>query len=111
MRVDFEGLFNQPLLDLGQHENEAFGGVLSPKGEVGAEREGVNAVFLENAEDYYQRYQGFQYWQGLCRDAGERIGLKDPKVVVEVGCGFGNATLPMLDLYPDAQVVCDRHQP
>jgi hypothetical protein len=81
-------MFREPLLDLGQHGDAAFAGVLSPKGEIGAAREGVNAVFLENAEDYYQRYQGFNYWYGLCREAGERIGLKDPSLIVEWGAGL-----------------------
>ncbi|MGO4170881.1 class I SAM-dependent methyltransferase [Bosea sp. TAF32] len=105
MAFDTGRIFREPLLDLGQHENAAFAGVLSPRSEVGAAREGVNAVFLENAEDYYQRYQGFNYWHGLCREAGERIGLKDPNLIVEVGCGFGNATLPMLDLHQSTRLV------
>ena len=39
-----QGLFNQPLLDLGEHENTAFAGVLSPRDEIGAVRQGVNSV-------------------------------------------------------------------
>lgn len=105
MAFDSRNLFNQRLLDLGEHEDAAFKGVLSPQSEVGAKREGVNSVFLEDAEDYYKRYQGFNYWRGLCDEAGQKIGLKDPDVIVEVGCGFGNATLPMLDLYPSSRIV------
>lgn len=100
-----EDLFMQPLLDLGRHEASQFAGVLCPRGEVGAERLGVNAVFLENAEDYYKKYQGFDYWRMLIAETVRRIGIEAPSVVVEYGCGFGNATLPVLDLFPSARVV------
>jgi SAM-dependent methyltransferase len=100
-----EALFAQPLLDLGPHESKRFAGVLSPRGEVGAKRDGVNAVFLDNAEEYYKKYQGFDYWRGLIADTTRRIGVTDPRTIIEYGCGFGNATLPMLDLFPAARVV------
>jgi hypothetical protein len=44
--------FHEPLVDLGDCEAAAFRGVLTPQKEVGQERKGVNAVFLENAEAY-----------------------------------------------------------
>ena len=97
--------FNQPLLDLGVHERSDFAGVLSPSGEIGKPRKGVNSLFLENAEAYYTKYQGFDYWRMLLLDAVKRVGANDPKVIVEYGCGFGNATLPVLDIFPNAKVV------
>lgn len=106
-----QSLFNQPLLDLGEHENTAFAGVLSPRDEIGAVRQGVNSVFLENAEDYYARYQGFSYWRGLLEDILSKIEVTSPDVIVEYGCGFGNATLPMLDLFPQARVLASDISP
>jgi hypothetical protein len=59
----FSTYFNEALLDLGVVEKKEFAGVLSPASEIGRKREGVNAVFLEHAEDYYKKYQGFDYWR------------------------------------------------
>src|SRR6478735_8880783 len=105
MSFDASALFNQPLLDLGQHEDRAFAGVLAPRDEVGAVREGVNDTFLKDAEAYYARYQGFDYWRMLCTTASKKIGLSKPEIIVEFGCGFGNATLPMLELFGESRIV------
>jgi SAM-dependent methyltransferase len=98
-------LFKFPLVDLGDVEAEEFRGVVSPAPEVGTVREGIDAQFLGDAEAYYAKYQGFDYWRGLIREMTNRIGLEDPSEIVEFGCGFGNSTLPLLDLFPKAKVV------
>jgi SAM-dependent methyltransferase len=103
--------FNEPLVDLGDCEAEAFRGVLTPKAEVGQKRQGVNAVFLENAEAYYKKYQGFAYWRMLLVQALSRIKVDDAKVIVEYGCGFGNATLPMLDVLPNSKIIASDISP
>lgn len=105
MPADFQSMFVHPLLDLGEAEDPAFRGVLSPRPEVGAKREGVNDAFLGQAEDYYKKYQGFDYWRSLIAAAARRVGANDPRLIVEFGCGFGNSTLPMLDLFPHATIV------
>jgi SAM-dependent methyltransferase len=98
-------LFSAPLMDLAEVENPAFAGVLTPAPEIGAERLGVDSVFLEGAEDYYRNYAGFAYWGGLVRMAMDRAGAPDPSVIVEFGSGFGNATIPMLEMFPAVQVA------
>ena len=107
----YKSMFDQPLVDLGIHEAAAFRGVLTPQGEVGQQRKGVNAVFLENAETYYQKYQGFAYWRKLLLQALARTGVNDARTIVEFGCGFGNATLPMLDIFPNSKVVASDISP
>jgi SAM-dependent methyltransferase len=97
-------LLQQPLVDLAI-EREEFTGVLTPADEVGAPREGVDHVFLDDAEEYYRKYQSFDYWRSLIRQATERAGITDADAIVEFGCGFGNSTLPLLDLFPRAHVV------
>lgn len=97
--------FKHPLIDLGERENAGFAGVMSPAPEVGARREGVDHVFLEGAEEYYRRYQGFDFWKFLIQRACNDLGLSPPGLIVEFGCGFGNATLPALDLFPQAKVI------
>lgn len=101
----FEPNFTQPLYDLGRCEAATFSGVLSPAGEIGAVRLGVNSVFLENAEDYYKKYQGFDYWRKMLSAALEQSNVRKAGLIVEYGCGFGNATLPMLDLLPTSQII------
>lgn len=49
-------IFDQRLVDLGDCEDEAFDGALTPEGEIWHHRRGVNATFLENAEAYYKKY-------------------------------------------------------
>jgi SAM-dependent methyltransferase len=105
MPADFQSMFVHPLSDLGEAEDPAFRGVLSPQPEVGSKREGVNDAFLGKAEDYYKKYQGFDYWRSLIAAAARRVGVDDPRLIVEFGCGFGNSTLPMLDLFPNAKIV------
>jgi len=97
-------LMQQPLVDLAIERAE-FAGVLTPSGEVGAAREGVDHVFLDDAEAYYRKYQSFEYWRSLLAQATQRAGITDADAIVEFGCGFGNSTLPLLDLFPRARVV------
>ncbi len=104
-------LFDQPLLDLGEHEKPDFAGVVSPRDEVGTTRHGVNAVFLEDAEAYYAKYQGFNYWRDMLDLVLAELKLPAPEVIVEYGCGFGNATLPMLDLFPAARLLASDISP
>ena len=97
-------LIQQPLVDLAI-ERQEFAGVLTPADEAGAPRRGVDHVFLENAEDYYRKYQSFDYWRSLIQQATQRAGITDADAIVEFGCGFGNSTLALLDLFPRARVV------
>jgi ubiquinone/menaquinone biosynthesis C-methylase UbiE len=100
-----EGIFKVRLVDLGQAEKRAFRGVLTPVPELGEKREGIDAVFLDNAEDYYKKYQGFDYWKSLIEQACSKIGLTDVTTIVEFGCGFGNSTLPLLEIFPAAHII------
>jgi ubiquinone/menaquinone biosynthesis C-methylase UbiE len=103
--------FSGPLTDLGEVEDINFKGVLTPQGEVGKKREGVNAAFLEDAEDYYLKHQGFEYWKMLFAAAFKKIGLEDAPLVIEYGCGFGNSTLPLLDLLPTSAIIASDISP
>lgn len=98
-------LFTAPLVDLGEHEDPQFARVLTPAPEVGAEKSGASATFLENAEAYYEKHQGFIYWKSKLQEALELAGVASAETIVEYGCGFGNSTLPILELFPQARVV------
>ncbi|CAG4889260.1 class I SAM-dependent methyltransferase [Paraburkholderia gardini] len=98
-------LFTSPLVDLGDHEDQRFAKVLTPAPEVGAKREGVSATFLENAEEYYKKHEFFDYWREALKNALLLAGVKDASTIVEYGCGFGNSTLPLLDIFPNAKII------
>jgi predicted O-methyltransferase YrrM len=100
-----EEIFKVRLVDLGRVEKPDFCGILSPEPEIGAKREGIDAVFLDKAEDYYEKYQGFDYWKMLIGQACTKIDVTDATTIVEFGCGFGNSTLPLLDIFPRAHVI------
>ena len=102
---EWHPLFKVPLIDLGEVENARFTGVVSPAPEIGIRREGVDSQFLGNAEAYYAKFQSFDYWRALIQQMTARTGLAEPSTIVEFGCGFGNSTLPMLDLFPRAKVI------
>ena len=102
---DLSALFLHPLIDLGTVEDQAFKRVLTPEPEVGQPKLGVDEVFLGQAESYYEKFQSFDYWRSLISTAVKRLGLPEPEIVVEFGCGFGNSTLPVLDLFPRSKVV------
>jgi ubiquinone/menaquinone biosynthesis C-methylase UbiE len=97
--------FTSPLIDLGEHESPRFAGVFAPQPEVGARRPGASATFLENAEAYYERHQGFDYWKKVFEHALRSVGVTKADLIVEYGCGFGNGTLPLLELFHDARIV------
>jgi ubiquinone/menaquinone biosynthesis C-methylase UbiE len=103
--------FRDRLIDLGEVEDPAFAGILSPEPEVGQERLGVNAEFLEDAEAYYVKHQGFDYWKALFAGAFQRLGITSAPLTVEYGCGFGNSTLPLLDLLPETRIIASDISP
>ncbi len=98
-------LFKVPVCDLGAVEDPRFEGIAIPEPEINLPREGVNDVFLANAEEYYRKFQGFDHSRALIRRAVEVAQIENPKRIVEFGAGFGNATLPLVDLFPDCHVV------
>src|SRR4051812_46163470 len=100
-----EMLFKVPVKELSEVDGPEFEGIIIPEPEIGVEKKGVDHVFLEDAEEYYKKYQGFDYWSALIRTASSKVGIRDASVIVEFGSGFGNSTLPLLDLFPNAHVV------
>jgi SAM-dependent methyltransferase len=104
-RIDLGSIFATEVVDLGSALDPDFAGIVTPRPELSTSKQGVDAVFLENAEEYYVKYQAFDYWKMLIEQASQKISLVNPKVIVEFGCGFGNSTLPLLDLFPDADIV------
>lgn len=97
--------FGQPLVDLGLAEHSNFLGILSPRDEAGSLRQGVNHTFLDDAEEYYRKFAGFDYWASKIGIACESIGLTAPRVAIEFGAGFGNASIPFLKHFGSCRLI------
>lgn len=104
-RAEAARFFEPPLVDLGIVENPAFRGVLSPAPEVGVARLGVSDTFLKDAEKYFEQHEGFGYWKKCFSKAFAHIKVPDAGLMVEFGCGFGNATIPLLELLPNYKII------
>lgn len=96
--------FSHQLVDLSQ-ESEKYKAVYSPQPEIGAPRMGVTAEFLQHAESYFQKYQSYDYIFGLIKRELEAFALHPSGIAVDLGCGFGNTIIPVLEHYPDLNVI------
>ena len=101
-------LFDRPLVDLGADGDVALESIFSP----GYSEELVGRFMTE----YYESIDGArsqakkldltEYYRGLLGEALEATTLESEcPVVLEIGCGFGSATFPLLELLPESQVV------
>ncbi len=91
--------FTDQLIDLGMAEDRAFAGVLTPKAEIGQKREGVNAAFLEDAEDHYVKHQDFDYWKTLFAGAFRKMGLRMPHSSSSMDADSGTEHFPCSSFY------------
>jgi SAM-dependent methyltransferase len=81
-------------------------GILVPEPELSRSRIGVTEQFLENAENYHERYHNTGYFKSLIEKALSRIGRLDQDItIVDVGSGSGNTVLPLLDLFPGSTII------
>ena len=104
-------LFCRPLYNLGANGNDALNDIYSP----GYSKELIERFMTE----YYESVDGARsqaakmdmtsYYHGLMVEALEVADSKpdDPlrPDILEIGCGFGSATFPLLQLMPQARLV------
>lgn len=106
--MPFEGLkTTEKLRDLGE-VNSAWAGIYSPCYSDATVARYIQRQFLEDANVYLERYQATGYWRGLLSAAQQFYSLKrgpTPPRIFDLGSGGGNTVLPLLELYPEAQVV------
>lgn len=66
---------------------------------------GVSAEFLEHAESYFQKYQSYDYIFSLIKREVDAFALTPSGIAVDLGCGFGNTVIPILEHFPNLQVI------
>lgn len=104
---ELQALFASPLVDGASAFADArFAGIQVPATEVGKPRVGITEAFLGNAEAYHQRFTNTAYFRLLIDNALAQLQYQDaaPRVL-DLGSGSGNSVFPMLDRFPQAEVV------
>jgi len=88
---------------------ESYGDIFAPAG-AELQHSGVTEQFLEDAEDYHEKYFNVDLWSHYLHSAMELLpsGTRPPTTVLDVGTGSGNTIFPVLRTFPHAEVVaCD----
>jgi len=68
----------------------------------------IHSLFREKAKEYVRSYQKTHHFEGLLRDAFERAGFRrfdEPLRIVDLCSGAGNSVLPLLAMFPGAEVI------
>lgn len=102
--------FRRPLTDLASMGDARFSGIVSPVYDAEEVKRYMSDYYgsLDGAESQDSKFNLNDYYRGLLAEAFERSGGVDAasvRGVLEVGCGFGSATLPLLEMLPNANVV------
>ncbi|MBI2213543.1 MAG: class I SAM-dependent methyltransferase [Acidobacteria bacterium] len=107
-RMLFDGLeLTTGVADLGDAD-PAWAGIYSPRYSDATVARYIHGQFLEDAGVYLARYQATPYWMSLLTEAQQHFSLVEregPLRILDLGSGGGNTVVPLLDLYPDAELV------
>jgi ubiquinone/menaquinone biosynthesis C-methylase UbiE len=101
--------YTRPLTDLGASGDANLQGIFSPGYDAATVGQYVQAQFLQEAERYVSRYANTSYWRALLERAFETAGLRPAEhpqsIILDLGSGAGNTILPLLELFPAAQIL------
>lgn len=102
-------LFLRPLLDLGDFQAE-LQGIYSPSYDLEEINRYMSSYYASQsgAEAQAEKIDLTGYYHCLLEEALDRLRWVErtaPVVVLDVGCGFGSTTLPLLRLFPNAFVI------
>ncbi len=104
-------VFNRPLKDVSTLGDPRFANIYSPLYDADEVRKYMSSYYesQEGAQGQDAKIDLKDYYRGLLRDALERSGgvgaAGSAPAILEIGCGFGSATFPLLDIYPDSKLV------
>jgi ubiquinone/menaquinone biosynthesis C-methylase UbiE len=99
--------FMVPIRDMGDFDAN-YAGVFTPEAEIGAEKVGISAQFLEDAEEYHRRYADDEHFRELFVHAFEERGYvpKPNQLILDIGTGAGtNTIIPCLQLFDGCRIV------
>lgn len=102
-------LFQKPLHDLGK-TNPKFEGIYSPLYDKKEISRFMTSYYesLEEAKSQAESFDLTNYYYGLINEALKKANFsnKAQKLnILDVGCGFGSTTFPLLKLFPRAEIV------
>lgn len=110
VNIDIKQLFRGPLVDLGETLGCEFEAIFSPTYKA----EEVNRFMSEHYKSresalaQSEKFDMTAYYLDLLSDALHLIGFQDtnaPATILDIGCGFGSSTFPLLDLFAGGSVV------
>jgi SAM-dependent methyltransferase len=104
---DLQEKFLVPLVPLAP-EDPRYEGIYTPEPELGADRLGITAQFLENSATYHERYAASAHWQSMYEQVFAQVGMpkRDDPDILDVGTGSGaNSVIPLLALIPRARIL------
>ena len=96
--------FSEPLTDMGEVDPR-YDGVFTPLPEIGLERKGITENFLSGADEWFSRFEMFDLLFSLLNPIFERYPAAASGTIVDVGCGFGNTTIPLLAHHPNLSII------
>lgn len=109
MKQNILDKFRQPLSDLG-NKDIVFQGIYSPLYDKKEISRFMTSHYesTEGAESQAESFDLTNYYYSLINEALKKTNFsnKAPKFnILDVGCGFGSTTFPLLKLFPKAQII------
>lgn len=103
-------LYKHPLFDLGEFENPQFRGIYSPL----YKKQEINRFMtshyesLTSAKSQAKSFDMTNFYYGFINEALKKSGFSKRNqklIVLDIGCGFGSTTFPLLKLFSKAQII------
>ncbi|RJO66103.1 MAG: class I SAM-dependent methyltransferase [Myxococcales bacterium] len=111
-----KALYEGTLHDLGEQGYPELNGILSPLYDEQSIKRFMSQHY-ENSAEAQKQADSFNmepYYRKLIGEAFHRVGFNDLEqkyLALDVGCGFGSTTLPLLELLPRATVIASEFSP
>jgi ubiquinone/menaquinone biosynthesis C-methylase UbiE len=103
-------LFNRPLVDLGADGNDRLKTIYSPVYDKSELARFMTSYYDSDAgvESQVSKFDLTSYYDVLLRESLARArpaGWPEAVTILELGCGFGSATIPLARTFPKARLV------